>query len=89
MNTKTTIVLTGFVAIAPLAATMAMKVQLVYAPGGMCVGCTPSLLQPGHLLIIEQAPSAKFFAPGIIAAETGQPASQLAPGQEAKVNSPG
>ncbi|MGC2574703.1 MAG: hypothetical protein WA364_24580 [Candidatus Nitrosopolaris sp.] len=63
MDTKTTIVLTGFIAIAVLAATLAMKVQPVYAPGGMCVGCTPSQFPPGHLSITNSVP-ATIFAPG-------------------------
>jgi hypothetical protein len=86
MDAEITLVITAMI-VAVAAATMAVKVQPVYAPGGVCSGCA-SPFAPGQLAISNVIP-ARTFAPGILAAETGQPASQFAPGQAKNLNSPG
>jgi hypothetical protein len=53
MNTKTMLVVTALI-VAVAAATMAVKVQPVYAPGGVCSGCA-SPFAPGQLAPVQEA----------------------------------
>jgi hypothetical protein len=77
MQTKTALVLTAFIVVV-LAATMAIRVGSVYA-------ATAIEFAPGQIAKNNGGEiTAKLEAPGQQAAQTGLPASQYAPGQEAK-----